>query len=393
MRKFVHSLLLGSSSLNNVPFIANSVKPKSFLESIKSEPYSPKPITEAKIPKIDNLKTDFSSKIHSASANSQIGDVQYKFVDSSENIDLEGKNKKDTKFFYVNGINTNEKDANTTAETLSSLTNKKVNPIYNPTEGMAKDALEASGEMLTNSANNAIDRKAANIFYETLKSGHPIKIIAHSQGAAITANALNECKKRFISDGLNPESVSKMMANCQVITLGGFTSIKDFPKEVKILEMKEKKDPIPKIAVANKSLNSDDFVLNRDASIKSLERKERTIGNSLSISSQACLKSIATGVSTKNRFVNALGNTIGQIGACTVSFLKAENPIAPHLVDSKYLQNYFVKDAIRDFASSDLSNNLLKGIENKHNKREKENMNKADDLIKQIATNQSNYSY
>lgn len=103
-----------------------------------------------------------------------------------------GKNKD---FFYVNGIITDEKATKNTASELSKLTGKDVKPIHNETDGILNDLLEATMERLSDKKFDKVTQKTALNFYKTLASGKELKIIAHSQGAAITADSLTLCRE------------------------------------------------------------------------------------------------------------------------------------------------------------------------------------------------------
>jgi hypothetical protein len=238
---------IGLNITNKVP----NVSPKELYSSIKKNIDSDVSIQNRKYSSIEDKdfapsvkKDNLVVKYGSFTSNStKLNDITCDFVDSIDK--KENDNVKNTEFFYVNGINTTKSDSDKTKAILEKILDKPVKQIYNPTEGMLKDGVEAVHELLTNSASNAIDHKTANVLYDSIKKGNGLKIVAHSQGAAITANALNECKNKLLDEGLNKKEVSKLMSNCEVVTLGGFTSVEDFPKEVKVLQMNEKKRSCP----------------------------------------------------------------------------------------------------------------------------------------------------
>ena len=320
--------------------IKNDQKPLSMEEKVNAKSYT----------KRDNLSINYAGVM---SNNAKNGKMICTFVESSENKNLNNNKFKETKLFYVNGIDTNKSDAFKTSETIRDLTNKPVNLIHNPSKGALRDGVEAVHQLLTNSAVNRIDNKTANIFYDTLKSGQGIKVVSHSQGAAITANALNECKKKFMDEGYSLEETSKIMSNCQVITMGGFSSVEDFPKEVKILEVKEIHDLVPAIAENPTNLSPDDFALRKKAIGKSFGGKG--IDSKFNALSENLQASAALGVSKVQRTVSTTENAVKEFVIGAVTFISGTNPIDYHSVDGKYLKNYVVKNAIKEFAKSDLS--------------------------------------
>lgn len=349
---------LGLNISNKVPDIST----KEILNNVKKNITSELDSRSHKISSLEDKdytvpakKDNVNVKYGSFSSNStKLNDITCDFVDSIDKTE----NNKPTEFFYINGINTTKADSDKTKAILEKILDKPVKQIYNPTEGMLKDGVEAVHELLTNSASNDIDHKTANVLYNSIKEGNGLKIIAHSQGAAITANALNECKKKLLDDGLSKNEVSKLMSNCQVVTLGGFTSVEDFPKEVKVLQMNEKKDPVPSIAYNPTKKTSDDYAIDNKLDLK----KMKSTGNPLkdlhilnqynskhrSVMATSCL-------AKTQRTITSFAFTVKEVCQGAVTFSKGINPISYHNIDANYLNSKVVSNTLKDFANSDLS--------------------------------------
>lgn len=296
-----------------------------------------------------------------------------------------GKNKE---FFYVNGIMTDEKAAKNTATELSKLTGQNVKAIHNETDGALNDLLEVVIERLSNSHFDEPTKKTAINFYKTLSSGKDLKVIAHSQGAAITADALMLCKQMLtvkcsssrigkkvendkwklnlavventktynkFNQAKNPGAiqmgdktlekeyyqVEKMMSKVEVITMGGAASQDKFPN-VKLVQVVNPRDPVPQVG-------------GHDTVQTFLTRKTSTIGK----------VSYAEKQGSKNNLLNLTQNTvIGGLNilnnVVTTIALKVvgKNIIDYHLVDEKenknaYLNQNNVRSLMYNFGRQD----------------------------------------
>ncbi|MFN4151416.1 MAG: hypothetical protein ACK4IX_10770, partial [Candidatus Sericytochromatia bacterium] len=185
-----------------------------------------------------------------------------------------GKNKE---FFYVNGMVTDEKTAKSTGKELEKLLGNKINVIHNPTKGGLNDFIESLSErhnvfipgitkgMIKGTTFDEITVKTANKFLDKINNEKELKIVCHSQGGAITSNALEYAKQKLLSDGKSEKEISKIMSKIEVVTLGAATSPDKFPEGVKVVQIYHPKDPVPK--VAGKDLSSE------DSEIMSLRKK------------------------------------------------------------------------------------------------------------------------
>lgn len=278
-----------------------------------------------------------------------------------------GKNKD---FYYVNGINTKESEANHTAEQLSSATGQNFKPLYNKTDGVLSDLIEVSKQRFSDEKFDTVTLNTTLPFYKTLSQGKGLKIVAHSQGAAITAKALKLCEKILIYKSLNInlpslsskdmeeadkqikknkdspeykkalENVNKIMSEVEVITMGGAASQDQFPN-VKLVEILNPKDPVPKVAGTN---NLSTYI----------NCKTESLGN-VSFS-----KSNSNFLSNSPLKTNAIEHFIGgfkNIPSVAINFLsKGTDIIDFHTVDSgkyAYLNQNNVKSLLYNFGRQD----------------------------------------
>lgn len=161
---------------------------------------------------------------------------------------IKDKNSNNDDVYYINGMITKPKAAEKGATAVANLVNKPVTLLYNPTEGPIRDLIEAALQvahipMELKTVNSTVER-----FSETLKNGKELKVIGHSQGAAIAASALTKIEKELISQGKSKSEVDKIMSKVTVVTIGGASSKEDFPSAIKLVERKSAGDLVPKVA-------------------------------------------------------------------------------------------------------------------------------------------------
>lgn len=307
-----------------------------------------------------------------------------------------GKNKD---FFYVNGIMTDEKAAKNTASELSKLTGKDVKPIHNETNGMLNDLLEVTIERLSDKTFDKVTQKTALNFYNTLASGKELKIIAHSQGAAITADALTLCRemintkelfqnsavknklKKSLESGNHSnitientsskftkssnyksekfdlilddnvkkgvdKNVDKIMSKVEVITMGGAASQDKFPN-VKLVQVVNPKDPVPQVG-------GDDLIQTK------LSRKTESVGKVSYVTNSKETNKTSNFLYNKNlqHITNGAISIVKNIPIAVSQFITGTNPIDYHLVDAKedkeaYLHQNNVRSLIYNFGRRD----------------------------------------
>lgn len=150
--------------------------------------------------------------------------------------------------FYINGIRTSEASAKETVKALEGKTKGPIQLIYNPTEGLISDSIEALKNLT--GIDTGISRQAQAQFKAALEKGEKVRIFAHSQGAAITADALREIATDWRKAGLSPQQIEKRLSQVEVVGFGGFALEKSFPKGVHVELHRHPNDYIPKFADA-----------------------------------------------------------------------------------------------------------------------------------------------
>jgi hypothetical protein len=192
-----------------------------------------------------------------------------------------------TDHFYINGIRTPRASAQADANFLTGLLRKEytqdlnqagfpeVHPLspdagirqaaaaqvdfellYNPSAveggsellGSLQDVEEAIrnlGGLETDIASATADR-----FYATLTQGRHLFVVAHSQGGAITADALRQVEARLLKQHSRAEVKQIFEQQVTVRTMGGFAPDNSFPAGVNIESLKNSKDYVPKLGKA-----------------------------------------------------------------------------------------------------------------------------------------------
>lgn len=152
------------------------------------------------------------------------------------------------KNFYLNGIMTPLKNARTQVEQLESTIGENVNLLYNPTQNLISDTAEALANL--SGIDTQVSREARGHFREALEQGQPVRIFAHSQGAAIAADALRELAHEYHQEGLSSSQIKQRMSQVEVISFGGFATQKSFPEGVRTRLINKGHDYVPRIANA-----------------------------------------------------------------------------------------------------------------------------------------------
>lgn len=172
-------------------------------------------------------------------------------TESTNDPKLYGKNKD---FYYVNGIMTKASDAQNTANKLCEVTGQTFKPIHNPTKGVAKDVLETAAERFNDTKFDMVTVNTAAKFVETLSQGRELKIVCHSQGSAITSDALSLSRK-MLCEKLGEKKASEMMSKVEVIAFGGAADKGKYPKDIKLVNVVNPADPVPKIVATSPMSN------------------------------------------------------------------------------------------------------------------------------------------
>lgn len=223
--------------------------------------------------------------------------IKFRFDNNmSKNIDIDSVPKlsakdygKDKAFFYVNGMVTDEKTAKATGKELEEILGNKVNVIHNPTNGGLSDFVESLGERhnviipgitkgtIKGTTFDDITVKTANKFLDQIKNGKELKIVCHSQGGAITSNALEYAKQKLLSDGKSEKEVKNIFSKIEVVTLGAASSPDKFPEGVKLVQVINPQDPVPKVAGGDLSSEKDNTIKHKKTNV---ETQKSTINTS-----------------------------------------------------------------------------------------------------------------
>jgi len=130
--------------------------------------------------------------------------------------------------YYVNGIQTTAEDQAASMQHIADATGANVFGIHNSTYGKIWGTPDDLVQCLTDklpglehldSANPATPALAETILQD-LEAGKPVHLMAHSQGALITSNALERVKAE-LTEAHGAERAEEMMSTIQVETYGG----------------------------------------------------------------------------------------------------------------------------------------------------------------------------
>ena len=124
-------------------------------------------------------------------------------------------------------------------------TGAEVVPLYNATQGVLKDATQVLLDSLDRGTNKAVD-SLSSMVYERLKSGDPVRLIAHSQGALIASRALQDVKDRLIGEGMSKADAEKLLGKATVETFGG--AARKYPDGPRYVHYVNRFDPVTLIS-------------------------------------------------------------------------------------------------------------------------------------------------
>lgn len=160
------------------------------------------------------------------------------------------------KTFFINGIRTPEKNARETQALISErLGGTPVELVYNPTHGLVADAAESL--MNITGIDTKIAKDMQGRLRKALDAGENVRIFAHSQGAAITGDALHDLAAAYKKAGKSEAEIARIMARVEVISFGGFADQDSYPAGVKFNLNREKDDAIPQLATACLAIGKD----------------------------------------------------------------------------------------------------------------------------------------
>lgn len=160
------------------------------------------------------------------------------------------------KTFFINGIRTPESSAKETQAMISErLGGTPVELVYNPTHGLIADAAESL--MNITGVDTKISKDLQGRLRKTLDAGEKVRVFAHSQGAAITGDALHDIAAAYKKAGKSEADIAKIMSRVEVISFGGFADKDSYPDGVKFKLNREEDDSIPQLATSCLAVGKD----------------------------------------------------------------------------------------------------------------------------------------
>jgi hypothetical protein len=138
-----------------------------------------------------------------------------------------------TPILFVNGVGESKDGLTGEMQMLANATGEPVVTVYNATEGMVKDFLQTIGDRFDLGHNKAVD-SYADVIYDHVKNGQPIRVAGYSQGGVIASRALADVKQRLmLEDGLSEADAQKRLGlvTCETFA-GAANSYPDGPKYV-----------------------------------------------------------------------------------------------------------------------------------------------------------------
>jgi len=128
-------------------------------------------------------------------------------------------------------------------QSIADATGMRVVGLHNAAEGMVADVFQAALDLFGAGKNLAVD-SLTRIVMNELEAGRPLHLVAHSQGALITARALKNVKEA-LTRKYGARGVEERLANVKVETLASAAPRwVDGPQYVHYVN---KKDPVPNL--------------------------------------------------------------------------------------------------------------------------------------------------
>ncbi len=194
-----------------------------------------------------------------------------------------------------------------------------------PPKGLLRDGVEAWKNL--SGFETKISSQVEDRFQNVLDRGEKLKVFSHSQGSAITSDALRNIADKYTAQGKTPEEVKTLMAQVEVVGFGGFADYESFPEGVQVTLQRNKEDHIPQLASASLAVGN---------AFEALQENPKAGKKWLGLG-----KAIVGGVGTLGKTVlkngaQAVGSAIENRGELKKAF-GAEN------VNRKQIDAYFAK--------------------------------------------------
>jgi hypothetical protein len=126
----------------------------------------------------------------------------------------------ETRVLYVNGINTNDREARLEGRAYASAVNHPVELVHVATRGLADDIGRAAGEMLGPAAKD-LERAIAGEVLSLAMAGKDIHIMAYSRGALVVERGLELAESEMQRRGLDSAQQAKVFSHVTLETVNG----------------------------------------------------------------------------------------------------------------------------------------------------------------------------
>jgi len=153
--------------------------------------------------------------------------------------------KDNESWFFVNGLSSSKELLQLNGEALADLFNRKINLIFNASEGLVRDISECySGQLGDGSLQSA--SALCKLLESELRKRDKVVLIAHSQGAAIALHALKKLLERLNKNEQSAEIFSKL----EIYTFAYALPEKVLPKSIHAESFLNQFDLISRIAAS-----------------------------------------------------------------------------------------------------------------------------------------------
>jgi pimeloyl-ACP methyl ester carboxylesterase len=155
-------------------------------------------------------------------------------------------------WFFVNGLSASKELLQLNGEALADLFNRKINLLFNASEGLVKDIAECySGELGDGSLQSA--SALCKLLEAELRNRQKVVLIAHSQGGAIAMYAAKKLHDRL----KKVEGGSEMLSKLEVYTFGYASIEKSLKGSIHIESFVNEFDLMSKLASNTKCADGD----------------------------------------------------------------------------------------------------------------------------------------
>jgi hypothetical protein len=105
-----------------------------------------------------------------------------------------GGRRNDSTLIYVNGVGNDVFEQSRSMQALADVSGSRVVGVHNATEGHPLDFAQAGLDKLLSGYANPAARSLRNTILSEMRAGRDVHLVGHSQGALITASALQQVK-------------------------------------------------------------------------------------------------------------------------------------------------------------------------------------------------------